>query len=226
MISIILPVVREEKAKRCMELIKKNAGVTDYEIVTAVDENRIGCPKMVKQLVDACHGEYVCFLGDDTLPQPDFLKNALMYMWDNLPDQWGLVGLNDGTNRDLPCHWLAHKNLLDHLENREFFYTGYTHCYCDMELRDKAEALGRYGYCKDAVVIHEHPALDKSVPMDEDYERIYKEEIKGKDRNLYFERKLGYKVNVTEVVCKAVHKCPDCGKVMPCNMTTNVIRKL
>lgn len=225
MISVIIPIVRPEKAKRCIELVNKNAGVTDFEIISEVDEERIGCPKMVKKLVDRAKGEYICFLGDDTLPEKDFLKNALMHMWDNCPDQWGLVGINDGTGRHwLPTHWLAHVKLLDHLENREFFYTGYNHCYCDMELKDRAADLGRYSYCKDSVLRHEHPALDKNVKPDDDYNRVYSEDVKGPDRNLYFTRKLGYEVIATEVICRAKLKC-KCGEIIPCNNSTYVIRK-
>ena len=209
MISIILPIIRPKKAARCLELINKNAGVTDYEIIAEHDTDGIGCPKMVKKLVDKANGEYICFLGDDTLPQENFLSEAIQCMWETFQDQWGLVGLNDGTGRNwLPTHWLAHTNLLDHLENREFFYTGYTHCYCDMELKDKAENLNRYIYCYKSLVYHEHPAINvegvKRPQTDEHYERVYKKEVRDKDRDLYYSRKLGRACKTTEI------KCPKC----------------
>ena len=50
-ISIIIPVVRPEKAKRCIEAIKKHIGISNYEIIDEEDTDRIGCPKMVKRLV-------------------------------------------------------------------------------------------------------------------------------------------------------------------------------
>ena len=56
------------------------------------------------------------FLGDDTIPQYGFYIRALHAM-DNLPNRWGLVGLNDGIQNGniLATHWLAHKKLLDQI---------------------------------------------------------------------------------------------------------------
>jgi len=218
MVSIIIPIIRPEKAERCIKMVHENCGVTDYEIISEEDTERIGCPKMVKKLVGKAKGEYICFIGDDCEPRQDFLKNALMCMWDNLPGQWGLVGLNDETGRDLPTHWLAHANMLDHLENREFFYTGYTHCYCDMELRDRAESLNRYTYCKGAVVKHDHPALTGSPTNDPDYIRVYSDKVKGKDRDLYYSRKTGTPVRTAEI------QCPACNKNIEICMDANLFK--
>ena len=95
MISIILPVIRPDKAKRCIAAIKKHAGNITFELVTAVDNDRIGCPKMVKELVKETNFDWVMFLGDDTIPQENFMANAVAHIND-LPDGWGLIGLNDG----------------------------------------------------------------------------------------------------------------------------------
>lgn len=206
MISIIIPVVRLDKINNLVKMIKDKAGLdcNEYEIIHKYDETRIGCPKMVKHLTDISNGDMVCFLGDDTLPQDNFLSEALKEM-QKFKDGWGLVGLNDGTGRiDLPCHWLAHKKLLDYLENKEFFYTGYTHCYCDKELMDKANELGRYSYCLSSLVLHDHPALTGKPTDDPDYCRVYKPAIREKDMNLYYSRKLK-----KEVLCKEIH-CPRC----------------
>ena len=202
MISVIIPVIREEQAKETIRLAKDNAGV-DCEVLTEVDTDRIGCPKMVRRLVSRAKYDLICFIGDDCTPEKDYLLNAVKAM-KGLKDEWGLVGLNDGTDRDLPAHWLAHTNMLDHLENREFFYTGYTHCYCDMELRDKARGLDRYVHSKESVVTHNHPALTGEDTQDEDYIRVYSDEVRGKDRNLYFSRKVG-----KDVLSKEIN-CPHC----------------
>ena len=204
MISVILPVVRPEQANVVVELIKERAGI-ECEIITDIDHDRIGCPKMVKKLVEQTKYDYVCFIGDDCIPLNDFLINAYNYMKDN--DLY-LVGLNDKTSRTLPAHWLADKKLLKHCENEEFFYTGYTHCYCDMELKDNAAKLNRYGYCTDSVVLHDHPMFTGEQTNDKDYIRVYSEKVKGKDRDLYYTRKLGYKVMTFEL------NCPHCQKTI------------
>ena len=70
-VSIIIPVIRPEKAKRCIDMINANAGIprTDYEILSKVDVDRIGCPNMVKMLTEKARANLVCFLGDDSLPE-------------------------------------------------------------------------------------------------------------------------------------------------------------
>jgi len=78
-ISIIIPIIRPRKAKRCINLILKNAGVPQdmFEIITEEDNDRIGCPEMVKRLVAKSEGDLILFLGDDSIPQKSFIKNAL-----------------------------------------------------------------------------------------------------------------------------------------------------
>lgn len=187
MISVIIPVVREQKLSKLKELIKKNAGLMDYELITEVDKHKIGCPKMVKKLVKKCNGDYICFLGDDTIPQENFLKHALETM-KCFKGEWGLVGLNDNTGRRLPTHWLASKKLLKHLGG-EFFHTGYKHCYCDNELQFKTELLNRYMYSLKSVVLHDHPILQKDNNLlDEHYERAYEKDNMEHDRLLFNER--------------------------------------
>jgi hypothetical protein len=188
-VSVIIPVVRLAKALRCVDLIHQNSGLPneDFEVLVETDIDRIGCPKMVKRLVDKSQGEMVCFLGDDTLPQENFLRYGLEVMG-TFPEGWGLVGFNDGTGRPLPTHWLGHKKLLEHLDG-EFFHTGYKHCYCDNELQLRCELMGRYKHAPDVMVLHEHPYVMKSGEMDADYSRVYSKEYIDHDRALYEKRK-------------------------------------
>ena len=193
-VSIIIPVIREDRVNDCIETIKRNAVVPDtkYEIITEVDYDRIGCPKMVKKLTERAMHDFVMFLGDDTVPQRGFLTQA-MFAMQQLPDGWGMVGLNDGIHdgaANCATHWLAHKNLLKHCENNEFFYTGYLHCCCDKELTDIAIENGRYIWAENAKLIHNHPIRDLSFE-DSDYVRVYSREQVRKDQKLYLKRKKG-----------------------------------
>jgi len=186
-VSIIIPVIRPVKAEKCCAAIYSNAGSWDYEVVMQDDRDRIGCPKMVKRLVEKSAGQMVCFLGDDTIPQPGFLKNALKAM-EGLPDGWGLIGLNDGhqNGNKLATHWLADKRLLP-LLGGEFFHTGYYHTRCDRELTLRCQELGRYAWARDAMIKHEHPAFSTGK-VDEDYRRVYSEEYIGHDKRLFWVR--------------------------------------
>jgi len=191
MISIIIPVIRPEKAERCRNAVIENSGIlaSQYEIITEEDTERIGAPKMVKKMTDSCQGELVCFLGDDTIPQKGFLKHAIEAMA-TLPDGWGLVGFDDNIRlkgqKKAAAHWLADKRLLPFLDG-EFFHTGYKHCWCDNELTVRASILGRYVFCKDAFVYHDHPIVDIKSD-DSDYRRVYSQDWLAHDILLYRKR--------------------------------------
>ena len=189
--SILIPVIREDRVKDCIKAIKENIIVPEdkYEILTLVDHDREGCPKTLKKLVEMAKHGFVMFLGDDTIPQKGFLVRAYRYM-SEFPGGWGLVGLNDGriNGEWLATHWLASKKLLDHLEDREFFYTGYIHTHCDLELTDKAKELRRYVWAKDARLVHNHPFKDKKF-IDDDYIKVYSDDVRMHDIKLYIGRK-------------------------------------
>lgn len=189
LVSIIVPVIRPEKATRVFERLHSFTGLDreQWELVTEKDTDRIGAPCMVKRMVDQAKGDLICFLGDDTIPQKDFLKNAVAAMAE-LPAGWGLVGLNDKSGRKLPCHWLAHRKLLEHTTDGDFFHTGYKHCFCDTELWDIAREIGHYVYCETAIVEHDHPLLKKE-PLTGDYARVYADEIFKADQALYMQRR-------------------------------------
>lgn len=187
MISIIIPIVRPIKASRCISMISKAVDHSDYEVIAEHDRDGIGCPRMVKNMVAKSKGDYVCFLGDDTLPQPGFLTEAMKVMF-NFADGWGLVGFNDRTGRRLPTHWVASKKLLKYLDG-EFFHTGYTHCFADNELMLRCEVMGRYMYSLRGVVEHEHPVLSKDDSLlDEHYRRVYDKKVQDKDKELFASR--------------------------------------
>lgn len=190
-VSIIIPIIRPEKAERCIAAVHKNIGIEDYEIVSKEDTERIGCPKMIKQLVELTKYNLIMFLGDDTIPQPGFMKNAVKAM-NSLPDGWGLVGLNDGHYRQDECatHWLADKRLLPLLDG-EFFHTGYIHTCCDNELTRRCKALGKYVWASDAKIKHDHPIF-KGEELTGDYKRVYSEEATKHDQKLFVERNINH----------------------------------
>ena len=185
-VSICIPWIRELKFERCVNMIEENAGYP-FEMVAEEDKKRIGCPKMLKRLVDRSEGDLVVFLGDDTLPLTDFLSNAVLHM-KKFPDQCGLVGFNDQTGRVLPTHWLASKKLLPMLDG-EFFHTGYNHCCCDQELLYRTHEKGLFIYAKDAIVLHDHPILTGQQTSDPDYLRVYSDAVRGPDQRLLAKRK-------------------------------------
>lgn len=187
MISICIPYIRPEKYKRASFLAKTNSSPVKVEIIAEEDHKRIGAPKMLKRLVERSQYDYICFLGDDTLPQPGYMQAAMEEI-QSFEGGVGLVGLNDLTGRDLPTHWVGHKKLLDHLGG-EFFHTGYHHLCSDLELWERTKAMGKYVMCKNAVVKHDHPFIS-GAESDKDYDFIYSDPIRSKDLALYEDRLL------------------------------------
>jgi len=190
MISVIIPYVRSKGAERCADAAQKNAGIDDsmFDVFAAYDVARIGAPKMVKAMVEVCAGDMVCFLADDTVPQKNYLKNALDKML-RFPDGWGLVGFNDCIHdgNGLATHWLGHKKLLPHIGG-EFFHTGYYHRFCDNELTDRARMIDRYVWAEDAIVEHRHP-VNLKAKWDADYRRVYSPRYRIHDGVLYHKRR-------------------------------------
>jgi len=191
-VSIIIPVIRLESAQKCLNSIIKNGGdVNQYETIFMEDTERIGCPKMVEILTAKAKYDLVMFLGDDTLPEKDFLKHALDAMA-TLPDGWGVVGLNtqdiNKPNGNPLAHWMAHKKMLEHISGGDFFSTDYEHCWCDNELYDIANDLGRWAYADKCKITHNHP-INKTAEPDEGYKRAYGNGKFTRDMQTYFTRK-------------------------------------
>ena len=201
-VSIIIPVVRPESAIRCREAINERAGIKPdrYEIVMQKDRDGIGCPAMVKQLTASTLYDLVMFLGDDTVPQKNFLLHALRAM-ESLPDGWGVVGLNTNgpmigfNGTDIPkntnpiAHWMADKRMLKHIPGGDFFSTDYKHCWCDNELKDIADELGRWMFAPHSKIDHRHP-VNNSAEWDDILDKAYSEENKKHDLKTYRRRKI------------------------------------
>lgn len=189
-VSVLIPMIRPDKGARCAQAARDNAGIPpeDVEILLVQDVDGIGAPAMVKKLTGMATHDLVCFLGDDTIPQPGFLAEAIAVM-NRFPDRWGLVALNDGIwDGSLPTHWLAHKRLLPYLDN-EFFSTAYTHCFCDNELMDRTIEINRYAYAPAARIIHDHPHLTGEW-YDDGYKKAYRIDVFTNDQRTYWTRKV------------------------------------
>src|SRR5437016_6006863 len=102
MLSILIPTIRTRNIDPLLEALK-GAISTAHEIIWEEDVERIGAPKMVKKLFDKSQGDWVCFLGDDTIPEAKSLDHALAYAEQN---HLVLVGLNDQHSQKA-THWIA-----------------------------------------------------------------------------------------------------------------------
>jgi hypothetical protein len=209
LVSIIIPTLgRPEKLHRLLVKIKENSGYDNYEVLVGTDEfppNNMGVPKMVKKLVEQAKGDLVMYLGNDCVPEKNFLQLAVFRMAKTFPKMDGLVGLNDGYWKagEFATHWLASKQLLPMLGG-EFFHTGYFHCGCDNELTEMCRKNGKYVWAEEAKIDHDHPVKTgfKQEDIDDVYKLAYQRDRMEHDRDLLHERAklLGFELheNFTE----------------------------
>ena len=201
-VSIVIPTLgRPEKLNRLLTKIRENAGYSNYEVIVEQDQfppNNQGAPKMVKQGVEKSTGELVMFLGNDCIPEKDFLQLAVFRMIKNFPDLDGLVGLNDEYwEGEFATHWLASKKLLPYLGGA-FFYIGYYHTGCDNELTEMCRKIGKYVWAEESKVYHDHPIQTGFKPetFDEVYKLAYRDDRRKHDNELLHKRAklLGFEV--------------------------------
>ncbi len=197
-VSICIPTLgRPEKLHRLLTLIKERAGYDNYEIAVKSDEfppNNVGAPTVFKRCVDASTGELVMFLGNDVVPQENFLREAVWEMIRKFPELDGMVGLNDNywQEQHVAPHFLISKKLLPYLDG-EFFHTGYNHTGCDNELRARVEMIGKYTFGRKAQIFHDHPMMAGSrADMDALYAQAYSGPRHDADDKLYAERAKKY----------------------------------
>lgn len=179
-VTVIIPAVRYESAIRAMAAAE--IACQDAKRWMRFDTKRVGCPTMVHDMVKETDTDFIMFLGDDTEIQPGALEAAMVKM-SELPDGWGVVGLNTENSKPY-AHWIAHKNMLE-LTGGQFFNLEYKHNYCDHELYDIAVENGRWAWAEDAKVIHHHPA--SGADTDDHY--LFGMNTMGDDRVTYYKRK-------------------------------------
>ena len=194
--SILIPVVRPQNISSIKEAIYQNAGIPadNIEVLTLYDVEREGCPKTLKKLVEHATHRFLVFIGDDCIPEDNFLLNTLKYLEEGAQ----LVGFNDGyISGPKHCtHFVADRNILRELEGGEFFSTAYAHCFADNELTEVALEKGWYVYAEDVKILHNNPIVKskgfssaEELP-DPDLRRVYAADVYEKDRLTFLHRRI------------------------------------
>lgn len=176
MISVLLATTgRPELAIRCVAGIRETTEGHDVEIVAAVDadpESRDLLAPMVDQMLYSDEyrgssrawnealavslGDPIILAADDLIWQPGWLDAALKTL-SEFPDGWGFVGFNDGHwGEELSTHWLVSRRLIREAFGGVVTWEFYEHSFQDREANERARRAGRYAWCSDAHVHHEH----------------------------------------------------------------------
>jgi len=198
-VSICVPTLgRPEKLNRLLNKIKENAQYDNYEIVVKADEmppNNVGAPTVLARCYAEAKGDLIMFLGNDVVPEPGFLREAVWAMIRNFPNLDGMIGLNDNywKPEHVAPHFLIGRKLVDGYLDGEIFHTGYYHTGPDNELRARVEMLEKYAFCEKARIFHDHPMMAGSkADMDALYEQAYTGPRHDHDNELYAERAKKY----------------------------------
>jgi hypothetical protein len=158
--------------ERCVRRLRETAEV---EIVCAVDHDletfgRLwklvdhldyshpyrGCSRAWNDCLRHATGDPVVFAADDLDWQPGWLPAAL-YKLEEFPDSWGLVGFNDGHwGEELSTHYLMSRRFIVDVLGGVVAWPEYGHSFNDLEVNERARRVGRYAWCEEAKVFHDH----------------------------------------------------------------------
>lgn len=201
---MLLPTTgRPERAKSCVCELRNSTPGHQVEIVAAVDhdpETRDLLEPLVEILdysdeyrgnsrawndaLRLATGDPIVFAADDLSWQPGWLDAALTQL-KQFPDGWGLVGFNDGHwGQELSTHYLMSRRFISEVLGGVVAWDFYPHSFNDLEVNERARAAGRYAWCADAHVPHQHWLFGDRAKDDTDTrtlgqhaeaERVYKE---------------------------------------------------
>jgi hypothetical protein len=179
-VSIVLPSMnRAERLERCVRRILDVTPYEPVEIIVVIDvdtdsrdriealddprvtvlfnEQRRGAVACWNQGLAVARGDILAFYNDDCSPEPGWLEAALIAHQEHLAE-YGMVGFNDGYQDGdvLAVQYLFDRAFcVDHLGG-VMAYRPYEFAWNDTEAHARAKRAGRFYWCREAVVQHEH----------------------------------------------------------------------
>lgn len=176
MISILFASTgRPERAANCLRGLRDSVGSHSVEVVAAVDADREtekaigpfvdkllysdtyrGCSQAWNDCLAESTGDPVVLAADDLVWEFGWLDKALDALAE-FDDGWGLVGFNDGQwNEDLSTHYLMSRRFVIEVLGGVVAWPCYKHSFTDLETTERAKRAGRYKWCAEAHVRHDH----------------------------------------------------------------------
>jgi GT2 family glycosyltransferase len=176
MVSALLATTgRPSMAERCVKDLRATTKGHDVEIIAAVDNDpetvrRLipladaisygpeyrGCSRAWNDALAWSNGDPVVLVADDLRFEHGWLDAALECLAE-FPDGWGLVGFNDGHfGPELSTHYLMSRRFIVEVLGGVVAWSEYRHSFNDVEANERAKMAGRYRWCENARVGHEH----------------------------------------------------------------------
>ena len=214
-VSIIIPTLgREDSLAKLLTAIKENANYDNYEVIVQRDsfEDRKGVCKMFNEGVQKSDGDLVMFLGNDCLPQKNFLIHAVRDMSKNFENLDGMLALKtifkmeDGYKQFISensSHFIISKKLLNYFNN-EFFNPVYNHYFCDNELAERCIAINKFAVSKYSIILHNNPHHSHGIEHDDVSKLSYS--FFKQDQGTFIKRmkELGFYKNLIEKYSNAL----------------------
>lgn len=182
MISILLATTgRPDMAQAMAESLAATTHDHDVELVAAIDADgetlrRLlaidghdrfsfrstvraeyrGCSRAWNDALAMSRGDQVVLAADDLVFQDGWLDAALETLA-GFPGGWGMVGFNDGHwGSELSTHYLMSRRFVIEVLGGVVAWPCYQHSFNDVEANERAKRAGRYAWCEDARVLHNH----------------------------------------------------------------------
>lgn len=177
MISVLFPTTgRPDRAEACLAQLHSTTPHHQIEVVAAVDADtetseRIaphvqtltysstyrGCSQAWNDCLREAEGDPIVFAADDLIWHDGWLEAALTKLQE-FPDQWGMVGFNDGhwPGEELATHYLMSRRFIIEVLGGVVAWDWYRHSFNDLEVNARAKQAGRYLWAKDSHVHHQH----------------------------------------------------------------------
>lgn len=175
-VSVLLATTgRPDMAERCVTELRATTTGHQLEVIAAVDadpesRDRLkplvdrllysdeyrGCSKAWNDALAASTGEYLVLAADD-LTWTDGWLDAALFTMAQFEGGWGFVGFNDGNwDASLSTHYLMHRRLIVEVFGGRVAWECYRHSFNDTEANERAKRAGRYAWCENARVGHQH----------------------------------------------------------------------
>lgn len=152
-VELVVAVDADRETPRRIESLTRHAG---FEVVVDDQDDYRGCSRAWNAALALSTGDPVVLAADDLEWQPGWLDAALVTLA-GFPDGWGMVGFNDGHwGAELSTHYLMSRRFVIEVLGGVVAWDCYTHSFNDVEVNERAKRAGRYAWCPDAHVLHNH----------------------------------------------------------------------
>jgi hypothetical protein len=173
-VTIFIPTTRERRKRLndCLDAVRDNSNYPHRILI--YEGNDGGYVNAVHKMLEDING-LVCVIGDDMIPQKDWLK----ILMDNYNDNF--VYPDDGLRHErIATTFVCEADYL-----RKYLYKGYRHNFSDTELTEVSRLLGKLKYVPEAKIIHNH--FTNGAEKDETYKA--QDKTFQKDKDLFNSRK-------------------------------------